>query len=86
MFDRPSLYGNSYQMVIIDNKSKYVWDYYLKSKDQAFDKIKEWLENEIGLLRGRDNSNYEIVLFSDMGEANSRKVIDICKEYGVVKQ
>ena len=30
--------------------------------------------------------NYEIVLFSDMGEANSRKVIDICKEYGVVKQ
>jgi len=85
-FDRPSLYGNIYQMVIIDNKSKYVWDYYLKSKDQAFDKIKEWLENEIGLLRGRDNSNYEIVLFSDMGEANSRKVIDICKEYGVVKQ
>ena len=64
-FDRPSLYGNFYQMVIIDNKSKYVWDYYLKSKDQAFDKIKEWLENEIGLLRGRDNSNYEIVLFSD---------------------
>jgi hypothetical protein len=51
-FDRPSLYGNIYQMVIIDNKSKYVWDYYLKSKDQAFDKIKEWLENEIGLLRG----------------------------------
>ena len=35
-------------------------------KDQAYDKIKEWLENEIGLLRGRDNSNYEIILFSDM--------------------
>jgi len=49
-------------MVIIDSKSKYVWVYYLKSKHQAFDKIKEWLENEIGLLRGRDNSNYEIVL------------------------
>jgi hypothetical protein len=73
-------------MVIIDNKSKYEWDYYLQAKDQAYDKIKGWLENEIGLLRGRDNSNYEIVLFSDMGEANSRKVIDICREYGVVKQ
>ena len=37
-------------------------------------------------FRGGDNSNYEIVRFSDMGEANSRKVIDICREYGVVKQ
>ena len=41
VFDRPSLYGNLYQMVIIDNKSKYVWDYYLQTKDQAYDKIKE---------------------------------------------
>ena len=40
-FNRPSLYGNLYQMVIIDNKSKYVWDYYLQTKDQAYDKIKE---------------------------------------------
>ena len=61
-------------MVIIDNKSKYVWDYYIQTIDQAYDKIKEWLENEFGLLRGRDNSNYEIVLFSDIGEANSRKI------------
>ena len=43
-------------MAIIDNKSKYVWEYYLQTKDQAYDEIKEWLENEIGLLRGRDNS------------------------------
>ena len=60
-------------MVIIDNKSKYVWDYYLQTKDQAYDKIKEWLENDIGLLRGRDNSNYEIVLFSNMGEATHER-------------
>jgi hypothetical protein len=59
---------------------------YLKTNDQEYDKIKEWFKNEIGLLRGRDNSNYEIVLFSDMGEANSRKVFDICREDGVVKQ
>ena len=26
------------------------------------------------------------MLFSDMGEANSRKVIDICRQYGVVEQ
>ena len=51
-FDRPSLYGSLYQMVIIDNKSKYVWDNYLQTKEQAYDKIKEWLENEIDLLWG----------------------------------
>jgi hypothetical protein len=60
--------------------------YYLQTKDQAYDKIKEWLKNEIGLLQGIDNTNYQIVLFSDVGAANSRKVIDICREYGVVKQ
>jgi hypothetical protein len=61
-------------------------DYYLQTKDQAYDTTKEWLKNELGLLRGRDNSYYEIVLFSDMGVANSRKVIDTCRGYGVVKQ
>ena len=45
--------------------------------------IKEWLEQEIKLLRGRDLSNFEIVLFSDMGEAHSEVVRDICAEYGV---
>ena len=52
MFDQASLYGNNYMMVIIDTKSKYAWDYYLKTKDEAYDKICEWLEHEIGLHRG----------------------------------
>ena len=40
-------------MAIIDVKTKYVWDYYLETKDQVFEKIQEWLEREIKLLRGR---------------------------------
>ena len=57
MFDQASLYGNNYMMVIIDTKSKYVWDYYLKTKDEAFDKICEWLEKEVGLHRRRKSAN-----------------------------
>jgi hypothetical protein len=48
--------------------------------------IKEWLEQEIKPLRERDLSIFEIVLFSDMGEAHSEAARDICAEYGVVRQ
>ena len=39
MFDPASLYGNKYMMVIIDTKSKYVWDYYIRTKDKVYEKI-----------------------------------------------
>ena len=32
MFDQASLYGNNYMMVIIDTKSKYVWNINSKLK------------------------------------------------------
>ena len=54
MFDQASLYGNMYMMVIIDTKSKYVWDYFIKTKDQVYEKICEWLEKKVGLHRGRE--------------------------------
>jgi hypothetical protein len=44
MFDQASLYSNSYMMVMIDTKSKYAWYYYLKTKDEAYDKICELVE------------------------------------------
>jgi hypothetical protein len=46
MFDQASLYDNNYMMVIIDTKSEYVWDYCIKTKDQVYKKICEWLEKE----------------------------------------
>jgi hypothetical protein len=70
-FSTMSIHGNYYQMAIIDVKTKYVWDNYLETKDQVFEKIQEWLEKKIKLLRGRYPSGFEVVLFSDMGEAKS---------------
>jgi transposase InsO family protein len=31
-------------------------------------------------------SNFEIVLFSDVGESHSKNVRDLCAEYGVLRQ
>ena len=73
-------------MAIIDNKTKYAWDYYLKTKDQCFECIHEWLEGEVATMRGRTKGDFEITLFSDLGEAESKKVHKLCNQYGVVKQ
>ena len=49
-FEKSSMHGNYYQMAIIDVKSKYVWDFYLETKDQVYPKLKEWLETKIAEL------------------------------------
>ena len=53
-FNTMSIHRNYYQMAIIDVKTNYIWDSYLETKDQVFEKIQEWLECEIKLLQGRD--------------------------------
>ena len=55
----------------------------MESKDQVFQKIQDWLEKEIGLLREKDPSTFEVVLFSDMSEAKSANVEEACRKYGV---
>ena len=57
-FAHLSIYGSIYQMAIIDNKTKYVWDYYLKTKDQCFECIQEWLEGEVATMRGRTKCDF----------------------------
>jgi hypothetical protein len=83
MFKTMSIHGNYYQMAIIDVKTKNVWDYYLKTKDQVSKKIQEWLENEIQLLHGKHPSGLKVVLFSNMGEAKSNRVEELGLQYGV---
>ena len=47
MFVQDSLYGNMYMMVIINKKSKYVWDYFIKTKDQVYEKICDGLRKRL---------------------------------------
>ena len=43
-------------------------------------------ETYIVALRGRSNSNYEIFLITDLGDAHTTKIIQTCRRYGIVKQ
>jgi hypothetical protein len=61
-FAHPSICGNIYQMAIIDTKTKYVWVYYLKTKDQCFECIQEWLEGKVQTMRGRTKYDFKITL------------------------
>ena len=72
-------------MAILDHLSKFIWDYHLVIKDEAYDYIAMFLEEEIKALRGRDQRDYEVVLMSDLGEAHSKNNISACKKYGVHK-
>jgi hypothetical protein len=38
------------------------------------------------MLRGRDQTVFKIFLIGNLGEAHSKKVINLCSKYGVVKQ
>ena len=73
-------------MAIIDTYSKNVWDFYIKNKDECLKCIKEWLDEEITPLRGRDPSGFEIVLFSNMDEVHSEKVRQACMKVGVRRE
>jgi hypothetical protein len=73
-FKKISIHDNYYQMEIINVKSKYVWDFYLETKDQVYPELKEWLATEIAAHRGRDTYGFEIVLFCDKGKALSIEV------------
>ena len=59
MFDQDSLYGNMYMMVIIDSKSKYVWDYFIKTKDQVYEKLCDGLRRGWPTPGERESANYE---------------------------
>ena len=81
-----SIRGNKYQCAIMDTKSTFVWDEYMVHKDEVYSILSVFCEQEIVLLRGRDTSEFEIFLMSDLGEAHTHKIIQLCRKYGVVKQ
>jgi hypothetical protein len=68
-----------------DNITKVIRDYYLVTKDEAYEYIAIILDEKTEALRGRDQRDYEVVLMSDLRESHSKKLINACKKYGVHK-
>ena len=81
-----SIKSNRYQCIIIDTHSKYVWTYFIITKDEVYNILSDSCETEIVKLWGRATGNFEIFLMSDLGEAHSKKIIKICSKHGIVKQ
>jgi transposase InsO family protein len=85
-FMQASNHENWYQCAIIDTYSKYVWDNYLAAKDEVYNVLSDFCETEIVMLRGGDHTVFKIFLMSDLEEAHSKRVINLCIKYGIVKQ
>ena len=58
----------------------------MKNKSQCFKCNQEWLEGEVQTMCGRTKGDFEITLFSNLGEVESKKAHQLCNKYGVVKQ
>ena len=51
-FMQAPIKGNRYQCIIIDTYSKYVWTYFIITKDEVYSIISDFCETEIVMLRG----------------------------------
>ncbi len=64
-FMQASVKGNRYQCIIIDTYSKYVWTYFILSKDEVYSIISDFCETDILKLRGRDTGIFDIFRGND---------------------
>ena len=77
-----ALGGSSYFMMLIDDYSRRTWVYFLKGKDEAFAKFKEW-----HILVKKETCNKLKKLKSDRGkEFTSGEFADYCKGHGIKRQ
>ena len=85
-FQQRSIHGNFYMGAIMDTATKHVFPSFIETKNQVHDKLSWFFETCIVALRGRSNTNYEIFLIADLGEAHTNKIIQTSRKYGIVKQ
>nr|GEZ95377.1 zinc finger, CCHC-type [Tanacetum cinerariifolium] len=74
--------GKKYMFLLIDDCNRYMWVYFLKSKDEALETFKEFklkVENEVGKKLKSFRTDRE-------GEFTSMEFIRYCKENGILRQ
>nr|GEV28658.1 ribonuclease H-like domain, reverse transcriptase, RNA-dependent DNA polymerase [Tanacetum cinerariifolium] len=78
----PTPSGKKYIFLLVDDYSRYMWVYFLKSKDQAFDTFKEYkksIENEL-------RTTLNMLRTDRGGEFTSNDFTQYCKENGIARQ
>ncbi|GJU80983.1 zinc finger, CCHC-type containing protein [Tanacetum coccineum] len=78
----PTPSGKKYIFLLVDDYSRYMWVYFLTTKDQAFDTFKEYknsIENEL-------RTTLKMLRTDRGGEFTSNEFTQYCKENGIARQ
>nr|GEU50406.1 ribonuclease H-like domain, reverse transcriptase, RNA-dependent DNA polymerase [Tanacetum cinerariifolium] len=78
----PTPSGKKYIFLLVDDYSRYMWVYFLNTKDQAFDTFKEYkksIENELG-------TTLKMLRTDRGGEFTSNEFMKYCKENSIARQ
>nr|GEY24145.1 retrovirus-related Pol polyprotein from transposon TNT 1-94 [Tanacetum cinerariifolium] len=78
----PTPSGKKYIFLLVDDYSRYMWMYFLSTKDQAFDTFKEYkksIENEL-------RTTLKMLRTDRGGEFTSNEFTQYCKENGITRQ
>ena len=75
----PSLSGSEYFLTFVDERTRYVWVYVLKHKDEVFDKFFEWK----ALVEKSTGQKLKALCIDNGGEYMSTKFQNYLKTEGV---
>ncbi|GJW51328.1 zinc finger, CCHC-type containing protein [Tanacetum coccineum] len=78
----PTPSGKKYIFLIVDDYSRYMWAYFLSTKDQAFDTFKEYKSTIEKELR----TTLKMLRTDRGGEFTSNEFTQYCKENGIARQ
>ena len=78
----PSLGKSQYYVSFVDDYSRYAWIYFLKSKDEVFDKFREFK----ALVENQSKKNIKLLRYDNGGEYGSTKFEKFCKQCGIARQ
>ncbi|GJV97154.1 zinc finger, CCHC-type containing protein [Tanacetum coccineum] len=78
----PTPSEKKYIFLLVDDYSRYMWAYFLNTKDQAFDTFKEFKKSVENELR----TSLRIFRTDRGGEFTSNEFMQYCKENGIARQ
>jgi hypothetical protein len=79
---RASLSGHEYYLTFIDDYSRKIWIYFLKTKSEVFKRFQEFK----ALVENQTRKRIKVLQSDNGGEYSSTQFIDFCAHYGIRRQ